>query len=122
MSPRRLARALFALLALVLASCFTRVASAAGRGVIVVALGDGSAAAAEALARAVYRDSSLQPAIDDPTARVLTGDPTPEKAPPKLVELASVRRTISSDSADPSARRLLASVGGDLGAMLVAAV
>jgi hypothetical protein len=92
------------------------------RGAIVVALGEGSAAAAKPLAREVYRDEALRGAIEDATARVLAGDPPPEGAPQNLRELAEIRATLPASPEDAAGRRLLASIGAEQKAEIVVAV
>jgi hypothetical protein len=92
------------------------------RGAIVVALGQGTTAAAKPLAREVYRDEALRPALDDTTARVLTGDPPPEGAPQNLRDLADIRSTLPPSPEDAAGRRLLASLGAEQKAEIVIAV
>src|SRR5262245_61111037 len=87
-------------------------------GAIVVALGDDTKSAAEPLARVLYRDPALRPGIDDATARVLAGEEPDANAPAALRELASVRRSIAASETDPTARRVLASLGADAHAAL----
>jgi len=108
-------------------------------GAVVVAASEGAAAAAWALAYEVYRDPGLRPSIDDATARVLAGNPAPEGAPPRLAELSELRMSIvrswpaaapapadagpaPKPASDLVTRRLLASLGTELGAELVVAV
>jgi hypothetical protein len=108
-------------------------------GAIVVAVAEGAAPAARALAFDVYRDPELRPAIDDATARVLAGEALPEGAPARLKEIAELRASIAhaSSSVPPASpappttpaptsdlvtRRLVASLGTELGATLVVAV
>ncbi len=108
-------------------------------GAVVVAASEGAGPAAWALAFEVYRDPELRPAIDDDTARVLAGSPPAEGAPARLAELAELRASIArswptaappaadagpapSPGSDLIARRLLASLGSELGAALVVAV
>ncbi len=92
------------------------------RGALVVALGDEQKGAAKVLARDVYRDEVLRPAVDDETARILVGDKPKEDASPKLLELAEVRASISVSPEDESARRLLASFGAERHAEIVVVV
>jgi hypothetical protein len=91
-------------------------------GVIVVATGEGSGPAARALALETYRDPVLRPAIDEATARVLAGDPVGEGAPPRLKEIAELRGAIAHADSELVARRLLASLGSELGSPLVVSV
>jgi hypothetical protein len=95
------------------------------QGALVIALGDDAGPAARALAREAYADEVLRPRIDDATARVLAGEAPPASGAPKLAEIAEVRRAAQSAQAagtEAVARRLLASLGSDLGASLVVAV
>jgi hypothetical protein len=120
-------------------------------GAVVVAASEGAGPAARALAFDLYRDADLRPSIDDATARVLAGDAPADDAPARLKELAELRLSIvhawppagpttgpaaAPRPADPGAaapppgsagselvaRRLLASLGAELGAALVVAV
>jgi hypothetical protein len=91
-------------------------------GAIVVALDNASSAAARPLAQEVYRDPDLRPAIDEATARALTGSPPAADAPAKLKEIAELRDSISRTQMPVVARGLLASLGATLGAQLVIAV
>jgi hypothetical protein len=107
-------------------------------GAIVVAVAEGAAPAARALAFDVYRDAELRPSIDDATARVLAGEALPEGAPARLKEIAELRASIArpspgvappspgsaapAPSSDLVTRRLVASLGTELGATLVVAV
>jgi hypothetical protein len=92
------------------------------RGAVVVAASDGVGSAARALAFDVYRDADLRPSIDDPTARVLAGDAVAEGAPPHLKEIAELRASIAHAESELVARRLLSSLGSELGATLVVSV
>ena len=94
----------------------------AGRGAVVVALGDDATAAAQSLARLVYREAALRPSIDDATARVLAGEPLAGNPSPALRELAELRGGIPRSASDIGGRRLLASIGADLRAVLVIGV
>jgi hypothetical protein len=94
----------------------------AARGAIVIAIGDDAGAAARALAREAYADEALRPRIDDATARVLAGEAPPEAAPAKVVEIADVRKAAQAAATEAVTRRLLASLGADLGAAIVVAV
>jgi hypothetical protein len=94
-------------------------------GAIVVAVGPGAEAGAEALARAAYREPTLRPNVDEATARVLIGAAPPTGASAKLTELATLRASLhapSSATSDAVQRRLLASIGAELRAVLVIAV
>ena len=112
---------------------------AAPHGAVVVAASEGAGPAARALAFEVYRDPELRPSIDDPTARVLAGAAPGEGAPPRLAELAELRvsiarswpptsapATVDAGPAPPPSdlvtRRLLASLGVEVGAELVVVV
>ncbi len=92
------------------------------RGAAVVALSREAAPAARSLARLVYGDAALRPAIDDSTAQVLVGEPLPEGAPPALVQLAEVWAALPTAGSPTAERRLLAGLGSDVGAVLVVAV
>jgi hypothetical protein len=95
----------------------------AARGALVVAVSDDAAPPARALAREVYRDAALRPAIDDATARVLTGEAPPAlPAHPKLTEMAEVRASIAGAGSEVASRRLLASLGTETSSALVLAV
>jgi hypothetical protein len=91
-------------------------------GVIVVATGEGVGPAARALATETYRDPVLRPAIDEATARVLAGDPPGEGATPRIKEIAELRAAIAHAGSELIARRLLASLGSELGSPLVVTV
>lgn len=95
---------------------------AAGRGAVVVALGDGATDAARALAREVYADPALRPAIDEPTAQVLAGGTVPADAPAIIRDRAALRASLAPDLASPATRRALESVAAELGAAAVIAV
>lgn len=95
---------------------------ASPQGAIVVAISEDATAAARALARETYGDAGLRPRIDDATARVLAGEAAPAAAATKLVELADVRAAVRGSTNDTVTRRLLGSLGSDLGAVLVIAV
>ena len=94
----------------------------APRGVIVLAMSDEAIPAARALAREVYAEDALRPAIDDATARVLAGEAPPPNAGPKLVEIADVRKAAQGAPSDAVTKRLFTSLGDDLGAILVVPV
>jgi hypothetical protein len=105
-------------------------------GAVVVATSDAASPAAHALAAEVYREADLRPAIDDATARVLAGERVPDGAAPRLKDLGELRASIATSvpAAPPAAgaaapppsdlvlRRLLASLGADVGAALVVTV
>ncbi|MFT3774778.1 MAG: hypothetical protein QM820_56235 [Minicystis sp.] len=88
----------------------------------MVAVGDAAGPAARALAMEVYRDGQLRPPIDEATARVLAGDAPAADAQPRLKELAELRVTIAKAESELVARRLLASLGSEVGAPLVVSV
>lgn len=88
----------------------------------MIAIGDDAAAAARALAREAYADETLSPRIDDATARALAGEAVAATAPAKLVEIADVRKAATAAGNDAVTRRLFASLGADLGAVLVVPV
>jgi hypothetical protein len=88
----------------------------------VVAVGDGAGPAARALAMEVYRDPQLRPPIDETTARVLAGDPPAADAPARLKEVAELRAAVGKAASEVIARRLLASLGAEMGAPLVVSV
>lgn len=88
---------------------------------IVVALGE-SGPAARALAIEIYRDDALRPPIDEATARVLAGDAPQETATPRQKEIAELRASVVRTQEDLVRRRLLASIGTDLGAAMVLTV
>jgi hypothetical protein len=90
--------------------------------VIVLAMNDDAIPAARALAREVYGDEALRPRIDDATARVLAGEAAPAGGSAKLVEIADVRKAAQGAGNDAGTRRLFASLGADLGAVLVVPV
>lgn len=121
-----LARPIAALVAagLIVAPSFAHAAepAASDKGAIVVAISDDASPAAKPLARDVYRDEALRPAVDEPTARVLTGEPAPADASPKLREVAEIRAGLTKAEGDAAARRLLASLGAEQHAVLVIAV
>ena len=89
----------------------------------MVAVGDDASGAARALAHDVYRDAALRPPIDEFTAKLLTGDATAEaNAKGKLKELADIRAALPRAGSEVATRRLLASLGTELGAVFVVAV
>jgi hypothetical protein len=100
----------------------TNIPAAQPQGAIVVAAAEGAGPAARALALETYRDAALRPPIDEATARVLAGDPPAEGAPPRLKEIAELRASIARAGSDVVTRRLLASLGAELGARLVVPV
>jgi len=99
-------------------------------GALVVAYEAGARPAAWALARVVYRDPKLRPTIDEAMAQVLVTAPPPDPpaagaatspAEAARAEVAAVLRTLPT--ATPAARkRLLTSLGNELGATLVVVV
>ena len=93
----------------------------ATRGVVVVGIGDEARADARALARVLYRDAALRPAVSDDEARVLAGDPAAEGAPARVRELAELRASAAA-SGDAGQRRLLAAIGEETGARGVVTV
>jgi hypothetical protein len=95
---------------------------AVARGAVVVAVGDGATQPARALARAIYRDAALRPALDDAFARVLIGEAPASDAPAAVKELAEARRSVAESGSDVVARRLLASLGAQAQAEVVVAV
>jgi hypothetical protein len=92
------------------------------RGAVVVAVSEGAGPAARALAFDVYRDADLRPSVDDATARALAGEAPAEGAPAGLKELSDLRASIVRAESPLVARRLLASLGTEVGAALVVAV
>jgi hypothetical protein len=109
---------------LVLAPSFAHAAEpvANGGGALVIAISDDASPAAKPLAREVYKDDALRPAVDEGTARVLTGEPAPQDASAKLRETAEIRAALPKAEGDAAARRLLASLGAEHKAVLVVAV
>jgi hypothetical protein len=91
-------------------------------GALVVAVGEGAGPAARALAFDVYRDPALRPPLDETTAQVLVGNPPAAGAAPRLVEIAALRDAVGKAEPGLVQRRLLASLGGEMGASLVVAV
>jgi len=91
-------------------------------GALVVAMGKNATVAARALARTVYGDAALRPAIDNDVAEVLAGRAPPEGASAHLRELAAVRASLPSDPEDPTARRLLLALGQEHQAEVVLVV
>lgn len=89
---------------------------------MVVAVGESAGPAARALATEVYRDPALRPSIDEATAQVLAGGAPAEGAPPRLKELSELRATVARAESDLVARRLLVSLGAELGAPLLVSV
>lgn len=89
------------------------------QGAIVVAASDDAGPAARALALEVYREPLLFPRIDEATAKVLAGGAPAPGAPARLAEIAEVRASIAKAGSETVARRLLASLGSELGAALV---
>ena len=88
----------------------------------MIAIGDAAGPAARALAMDVYRDALLRPPIDEATARVLAGDAPAAGAPAKMKEIAELRASVARAESELVMRRLLASIGSDLGAPLVVTV
>lgn len=93
----------------------------ASRGALVVALGTNVTPEANALARDVYRDVRLRPNVDEATARVLTGEPVADDAPPALRSLAKVRESLPTTPDDLGAK-LIAAIGQERQAEIVVAV
>lgn len=91
-------------------------------GALVVARSQDAAPAARSLARLVYADAVLRPAIDDSTAQVLVGEPVPEGAPPALVQLAELWAALPTAGSATAERRLLGGLGSNVGALLVVSV
>lgn len=84
------------------------------RGVAVTAADDASTDAAWALAATVYADEQLRPrALDEPTARVLAGDPPGPTAPARHLELSALRRSFAPSST--TAAPLLLALSRELG-------
>lgn len=90
-------------------------------GTLVVALGNNVTPAAKALAKEVYRDEQLQPSIDEPTARVLAGEPPAADASAALQSLARVRESLPVAPDDLGAK-LIAAIGQERHAEFVMAV
>jgi len=99
-----------------------------GHGTIVVAIDDAARPAAKTLARVVYQDAALRPAMSEATAKALVGEAPAKPAagnetktpqPNKLAEIASVIKAARETKDSTIRRRLLASVGSDLGAELL---
>lgn len=91
-------------------------------GAVVVGLGD--ATVAKALAREIYRESGLKPAIDERMARILAGDAPSGDLSSRERDVRDVRASLEKQLAPESEallRRGLASLGGDVGAELVVA-
>jgi len=86
---------------------------------VVIAIGEDAGPAARALAREAYADATLTPRLDDATARVLAGEAVPVGGSARLTEIADVRKAAQASGADAVTRRLFASLGADLGAVLV---
>ncbi len=103
-----------------------------GQGALVVAYQAAARPHGKALARLAYRDPKLRPTIDEGMAQVLVGDAPPvgkgatggQAGGPSnaaRADAAAVLRTLSS--AEPTVqRRLLTSLGKELGAALVVVV
>jgi hypothetical protein len=89
------------------------------QGAIVVAATDDAGPAARALALEVYREPLLRPRIDETTAQILAGGAPAAGAPARLTEIAEVRTSVTRAGSELVARRLLASLGSELGAALV---
>lgn len=85
----------------------------------MIAISDDAIPAARALARDLYSNEALRPRIDDATARVLVGEASLATGTPKLTEIAEVRKAAQTSNNDAVTRRLFASLGADLGALLV---
>ena len=73
---------------------------------------------ARSLAREVYKDRALRPAIDEDSAQVLAGGPVP-KGRADLEGTSSLVRAIGTTSDTEVQRRLAGSLGRDLHARLV---
>lgn len=93
----------------------------ASRGALVVALGANATPATKALAREVYRDERLQSNVDEPTARVLAGEPVAADAAPSLQSLARIRESLPVAPDDLGAK-LIAAIGQERHADIVVAV
>lgn len=83
----------------------------ARRGVAVVAA-DGATDAAWSLARGIYADPDLRPALDERRARVLAGEGAPDD---DTKELAELRAGVKGN--DAASRQLLASIAEKVRAM-----
>ena len=90
-----------------------------GRGAIVVAVSAKSRPAARSLARSVYRDAKLRPDMKEAMAKVLLGGKPGDPADPQQSEARGVVASLEAVQDDSVRRRLLASLGTDLGANLV---
>jgi len=104
-------------------------AAAPAHGVAVVARTAAARADAKGLARAVYADRRLRPALGEPLARALVGEhpAAGSEVQPRSRALPSPAEVLSTvgavEGAEPAvARRLLASLGRDLGVELVVLV
>ncbi len=78
------------------------------KGVVVVAVGEGSADAAFVVAKAVYAHAEVRPGIVDRDAQILAGGALEPNAPKDAVELAELRTKIHGD--DVASRLLMAEI------------
>ncbi len=86
------------------------------RGAVVVAATTSAVVDAKVLARAIYREPQLRPALDEATARAVLGDEPASVGSAKNLELARVARA-AVEGRDPAVSvRLLRSLGDELGA------
>lgn len=93
----------------------------ASHGALVIALGNDVTPATKALAREVYRNERLQPAVDEATVRVLAGEPIAQDAPEALQSLARVRASLPTTPDDLGAK-LLTAIGQERHVEFVVAV
>ncbi|RLB65759.1 MAG: hypothetical protein DRI90_01155 [Deltaproteobacteria bacterium] len=107
-------------------------AKAPARGALVIAVQLTARPHAKALARLVYQDAKLRPTIDEAMAQVLVGQEPPPGVPPSegsppsskalaRGEVAAVLRSLAGADAAVQ-KRLLTSMGQELGAALVVVV
>lgn len=91
------------------------------QGALVVARQPASRGPARALARAVYGDERLRPAMSEKTAQVLVGG-APASGNAMQAQIAAVMKALDTVEDDDVRRRLLVSLADDLSAQLVVEV
>jgi hypothetical protein len=92
------------------------------QNVVVIAKDHPVSESARNLARALYREAALRPAVDEATVRAVLGEPVGETPTPATAELARVvRAAVAAD--DPAvAARLFRSLGEDVGVLALVLV
>jgi len=98
-----------------------------GHPVVVIALGEGSHASAEVLAREVYYDPAFRAPVDLPTAEVLLGgpaDPAERRTvePARVLDVAKLRASLDPDLTSPATILALRAFAAERGLKAIIAV